>query len=104
MNKRKREEEHAREVRQRMEVENRKRAGETLHQVHAKRQRLDYTVQEELKLLRAGIQEELKLLRASIEELRTNQRACYHIMAGQAARIRQLETSPQVPAWTQWVK
>ena len=104
MNKRKRDEAHVREVRQKMEVENRKRMGDALQQEHVKRQRLDCSIQEELNLMRAGIQEELKLLRASIEELRTNQRTCYQIMAGQAARIRQLETSPQVPSWTQWVK
>lgn len=100
MNKRKRDVDHVRDVRQRMEVENRKRMGEPLNQEYVKRQRLDFSVQEEL-----------MVLRASIEELREHQRASYQILAGQAARIRQLEGNqnqkqmqPQAPVWAPWVK
>lgn len=75
-----------------------KRSGETLCGV-AKRMRME-SVEEE-------IMREIARLHASLEEMRTNQRACYQIMAGQAARIRQLEQhcTPQNHPWVaQWVK
>tara|TARA_B110000261_G_C13088139_1_gene358747 strand:+ start:1618 stop:1941 length:324 start_codon:yes stop_codon:yes gene_type:complete len=75
-----------------------KRSGEALYGM-AKRMRVE-SIEEE-------IVREIARLHSSLAEMQTNQRTCYQIMAGQAARIRQLEQHrpPQNHPWVaQWVK
>ena len=107
MSKRKLEIDYDRDVRQRMtpctrpestQPESRKRCGEQLSQDFSKRMRMDFT-----------LEEELRRLRASVEELRQNQHTFYKIIAGQAAQIRQLESQavgkPENLPWVSpWIK
>lgn len=102
MNKRKRDTDYDRDVRQRFveppQSESRKRDGEPLNQEFSKRMRVGFT-----------LEEELMRLHASVAELRQNQHTFYKIIAGQAARIRQLESQTvgkpeNIPWVSPWIK